>query len=114
VIALATLGIAAMVHTSTSQAQDISKIKGDRALGEYLSSNCVTCHQASGKSTAGVPPIVGWPKDQFFVVMKSYKDKMRDNKVMQTIAASLSDEDIASLAIYFGELKPPGAPVGGK
>ena len=31
---------------------------GDRALGEYLSSECVTCHQLSGRHQ-GIPPIVG-------------------------------------------------------
>ena len=31
---------------------------GDVALGEYLASECVTCHQASGQTVAGVPSIV--------------------------------------------------------
>lgn len=80
--------------------------KGDRALGEYLSGACVTCHQISGQAKEGVPPIVGWPDEQFAAVLKSYKDKVRDNQVMQTAASSLSDDDIAALAIYFGSLKP--------
>jgi mono/diheme cytochrome c family protein len=37
---------------------------GDHALGEYLSSECVTCHQISGKAQ-GIPPIVGWPAASF-------------------------------------------------
>ena len=37
---------------------------GDRALGEYLSSECVTCHQLSGRYQ-GIPPIVGWPEPSF-------------------------------------------------
>ncbi|MGE3643126.1 MAG: cytochrome c [Beijerinckiaceae bacterium] len=81
-------------------------VKGDKALGEYLSSTCVTCHQISGKSTAGVPPIVGWDEESFVAVMKSYKDKIRENKVMQTLTAPLSDEDIAGLAAYFASIKP--------
>lgn len=84
-------------------------IAADRELGQYLSSECVTCHKASGKVEGGVPPIVGWPADQFIAVMNSYKAKDRDNEVMQTIAARLKDEDIAALAAYFGALPPTKA-----
>lgn len=78
----------------------------DIALGEYLSSACVTCHQKSGLVTGGVPAIVGWPTDQFVAVMNAYKNRERDNEVMRTQAASLSADDIAALAAYFGSLKP--------
>jgi len=79
---------------------------GDVELGKYLSSECVTCHQATGIAAAGVPAIVGMPDDQFSALMNSYKAKERDNAVMQTIAGRLKDEDIAALAAYFGGLKP--------
>ncbi len=48
--------------------------RGDRgrALGEYLASECVTCHQKSGKVVGGVPAIIGWPEDQFLAVMHAY------------------------------------------
>lgn len=78
---------------------------GDKELGEYLSSQCTTCHQVSGKAN-GIPSIVGWDTDSFVAVMNAYKKKERDNKVMQTIAGTLSPEDIAALAAYFGSLKP--------
>lgn len=80
---------------------------GDRELGQHLSSECVTCHNPSGKNAAGVPQIAGWPDDQFVAVMNSYKEKQRDNPVMQTIAERLKAEDIEALAAYFGGLKPP-------
>jgi cytochrome c553 len=78
---------------------------GDRALGEYLSSECVTCHQLSGRGS-GIPPIVGLPDDSFVTIMSQYRDKKRDNPIMQTIAARLSNEEIAALAAYFGSVKP--------
>lgn len=78
--------------------------KGDKAFGEYLSSACVTCHQVTGKASGGIPPIVAWPEDQFIAVMDSYRKKERDNQVMQAITASLSDEEVAALAAYFGAL----------
>lgn len=79
---------------------------GDVALGEYLSATCITCHQKSGQVTGGVPAIVGWPADQFIAVMQDYKKGHRDNQVMRSIAAPLSDDDIAALAAYFSGLKP--------
>lgn len=78
--------------------------KGDRELGQYLSSECVACHQVSGQQTGGIPAIVGWPDDQFVAVMLAYKSKDRDNEVMRTIAARLSQEDIEALAAYFGSI----------
>jgi cytochrome c len=80
---------------------------GDRELGQYLSAECVACHQASGTVTGGVPSITGWPEAQFIAVMNAYKTKERDNPVMQTVAGRLAADDIAALAAYFGGLSSP-------
>jgi cytochrome c553 len=78
---------------------------GDRGLGEYLSSECVTCHQLSGRYQ-GIPPIVGWPEASFIEIMNEYRDKRRSNPVMQTIAGKFSNDEVAALAAYFGSVKP--------
>ena len=80
-------------------------VAGDRELGAYLSAECVTCHQISGRDTGAVPRITGWPDDHFVAVMNAYKDKQRENPVMQTIAGRLNVEEIAALAAYFREQK---------
>ena len=77
--------------------------KGDRAFGEYLANECVTCHQISGRYD-GIPPIIGWPDEAFIEIMNEYKKKERANNVMQTIAGRLADDEIAALAAYFGGL----------
>ncbi len=77
--------------------------QGDPAYGEYLAGECVTCHQASGIDQ-GIPSIVGWPEDVFVTAMHAYRSKTRSHPVMRMIASKLSDEDIASLAAYFGTL----------
>jgi cytochrome c553 len=79
--------------------------QGDPALGQYLSSECVTCHQVSGHYQ-GIPPIVGWPAPLFIDIMNEYRIKKRTNPIMQTIAGRLSAEEIAALATYFGSLRP--------
>jgi cytochrome c553 len=77
---------------------------GDRALGEYLSTECVTCHQLTGQYQ-GIPPIVGWPDASFIEILDEYREKRRNNPIMQTIAGRFSNEEIAALATFFGSLK---------
>ena len=75
-------------------------LQGDPAYGEYLASECMTCHQPSGADN-GIPSIIGWSRDDFVTAMHAYKRKLRLHPAMRMIAGRLSDEEIASLAIYF-------------
>lgn len=75
------------------------------ALGEYLSAECVTCHQLSGSVAGGVPAIVGLPEQAFVDALEAYKTGKRDNPVMRNIAARLSQDDMAALAAYFAARK---------
>jgi cytochrome c553 len=79
---------------------------GDKVLGEYLSAECTSCHQSSGKQVGGIPAIVGQPAEQFVALMNAYRERQRDNQVMQAVAAKLSSEEIAALAAYYESLKP--------
>lgn len=81
----------------------ILALSGDREYGEYLSSECVTCHRRDG-SDDGIPSITNWPTEDFVVAMHAYKRKLRPHPVMQMMAGRLSNEEIASLATYFGTL----------
>jgi cytochrome c553 len=73
----------------------------DKELGRHLSSECVACHQLSGRVVAGVPAIVGIDQPSFKAMMDSDRRKERPNQVMQSIAAKFSDEEIAALAAFF-------------
>ena len=95
---IATTTTSFLLGAVAAAAQDIE-------YGEYLSNQCTTCHQLSGKDN-GIPPIVGWDAESFIAVLGSYKRKERENQAMQTIAASLGEEEIAALAAYFATLKP--------
>ena len=82
----------------------ILALEGDPEYGEYLSSECTACHQASGGDD-GIPSIVLWPEEDFVAAMHAYKEKVRDNPVMQMIAGRLSNDEIAALAAYFKDLE---------
>jgi cytochrome c553 len=75
--------------------------KADIGYGEYLAGECVTCHRKSG---TGIPQINGIEAETFVTIMKAYRSKELDNKVMQMVAGRLDDEQITSLAAYFSLL----------
>ena len=83
---------------------EILAIQGDAEYGEYLSSECLTCHKADG-ADKGIPSITNWPVEDFVVAMHAYKDKKRPHPVMQMLAGRLSNEEIAGLAAYFADLE---------
>ncbi|MEP0234247.1 c-type cytochrome [Roseibium sp.] len=80
-------------------------LTGDPDYGEYLSSECVTCHQLSGRAD-GIPSIIGWPKAAFIRALFDYKTNVRSHQVMQNMTANLGNEEIAALAAYFGSIDP--------
>lgn len=82
----------------------ILALEGDPEYGEYLSSECLTCHLADG-SGDGIPSITQWPEEDFVVAMHAYKTKLRPHPVMQMMAGRLNDEEIAALAAYFKDLE---------
>lgn len=82
----------------------ILAIQGDPEYGEYLSNECLTCHQSDG-SAEGIPSITRWPVDDFVVAMHAYKNKLRPHPVMQMMAGRLNNEEIAALAAYFEDLE---------
>jgi cytochrome c553 len=101
VIALGSMASSILLAFSAA----VAGVTGDRELGQYLSSECVTCHLLSGKVVGGVPAIVGVDAVSFVAVMNSYKKKERDNQAMQAIASKFNDEEIAALAVYFESVK---------
>ena len=79
---------------------EILAIVGDIDYGEYLSSECTTCHHAQGLDE-GIPSITGWPIESFVWALHSYKSGARNHPIMEMITQRLSNEEIAALAIFF-------------
>jgi cytochrome c553 len=78
----------------------------DKAFGEYLAGECVTCHLPSGRQVGGIPAIAGMPEISFMALMESYARRERDNQVMQAVAGKFNSDELAALAAYFASLKP--------
>ena len=77
---------------------------GDIEYGEYLASECASCHLQAGASE-GIPSINGMDAEVFVALMLAYRSKEMENPVMQMIAGRLNDEQIGSLALYFSALE---------
>lgn len=75
-------------------------VQGDPEYGAWLAGECAACHRA-GAAGAGIPPITGWPVDDFVIALQAYKRGKREHPVMQLVAGRLSDEEIAALAAHF-------------
>jgi cytochrome c553 len=76
----------------------------DLELGRYLAAECLTCHRAATASSA-IPNIFGLPEEHFTEAIRAYRDKKLPNPIMQSVAGRLTDEDIASLALYFATVR---------
>lgn len=94
----------AVADNSVAREEALLALEGDIEYGEYLSSECTACHQASGAND-GIPSIIGWDEDAFRYSMLDYRTKLREHPVMNMIAGRLSDEEIAALSAYFATLE---------
>jgi cytochrome c553 len=67
---------------------------------------CTTCHGPLGLSTApDAPHLAGQPEIYLTAQLRAYRSGARPHPVMNVIAKSLSDDDIAVLAAWYAGLK---------
>ena len=93
------LAVCASLTLSAAEARG-----GDAVAGKerYLV-NCVNCHGAAGKGMASFPSIEGRDADYIVDRLNQYRARERvgpNSAIMMSLAADLSDDDIANLAAY--------------
>lgn len=92
--------VALLALSGTSSAGDIER-------GRALSASCTACHGADGNSAIPANPKLAGQYDSYIeFALKSYRDGTRQNAIMASFAANLSDQDIADLAAYFAAQTP--------
>jgi cytochrome c553 len=84
--------------------------KPDLARAQQLiTTRCAACHGADGNSAAPAnPSLAGQHAEYISLQLSHFKDKVRDNAVMASMAADLAPEDIRALGAYFAQQKPKG------
>lgn len=82
----------------------------DIAAGEQKASACVGCHgQKGGSGNAQWPNLAAQQPVYLVNQLKAFKAGDRSNPMMQSMASSLSNEDMDNLAAYFSSQKPAKA-----
>jgi cytochrome c553 len=72
---------------------------------QALSARCAGCHGADGLGVGTFPALAGKDADYLAKSLQDFKSGARVNPMMNTIAKSLSDQDIADLAAHYASLK---------
>jgi cytochrome c553 len=78
---------------------------GDPAAGKVKAAGCAGCHGANGQGVPPNPALAGKSEAQLLQALQDYKSGKRSNAVMKALAAGLSDQDMANLAVYYASLK---------
>jgi cytochrome c553 len=89
--------------------------EGQPAQGRTKSAMCEGCHGIVGYRTAfpdvyPVPKLGGQAPDYLIKALRDYKSGARSHPTMRGIAATLSDQDMADLAAYYGGDQTKRAP----
>ncbi len=77
-------------------------------VGQYKAGMvCAQCHGIRMPSAdAPVPPLGGRDPEYLKTAIKQYRDKTRKSDIMNAIAGSLTDSEIADIAAYYASVKP--------
>jgi cytochrome c553 len=82
---------------------------GKAANGEGKAALCSSCHGPQGNSTNPEwPRLAGQSAVYIAEQLRLFKSGARDNPIMKPLAAALSDQDIADLAVYYEAQTPTG------
>jgi cytochrome c553 len=99
--------VAGMAAVASGQVA-AQEIKGDAKAAETKISACIGCHAIPGyRSTYpmvySVPMINGQSAKYIENALTAYRNGDRSHPTMRAIAGSLTDQDIADLAAYYGK-----------
>jgi cytochrome c553 len=105
--------LAALITTVVLGAGGAAGAAGDPGRGKELSYTCLGCHGIENYKnvypTYSVPELVGQHPEYLIAALKEYRAGERSHATMHQQAASLSDQDILDIAVYFaGPVLKPG------
>jgi cytochrome c553 len=106
-IAAGFAGAVAPAAAQGNAAQGAAPGQGDAKAGQQKNGACIGCHaipgyRASYPTVFSVPMIRGQSGKYIENALNAYRSGDRAHPTMRAIAGSLSDQDIADLAAYYG------------
>ncbi|NOQ64183.1 MAG: c-type cytochrome [Methyloprofundus sp.] len=80
----------------------VAQAAGDVNAGLAKSATCVSCHGQEGNSMMPMfPKLAGQNEGYLVKQMQAFKDGSRENSSMAAMVASLSDQDMRDIAVYY-------------
>lgn len=103
-------GVAFGLVVALSAAMSAQAADGDPQAGRQKSQMCEGCHGIAGYRTAypvvyTVPKLGGQSAAYIVKALQDYRSGARTHPSMNSVAASLSDQDMADLAAYYSGAK---------
>jgi cytochrome c553 len=86
-------------------ASGAAQAAGDSAAGKAKAASCAGCHGANGEGVKPNPALAGKREADIVQALKDYKSGKRDNPLMKSLSAPLSDQDMANLGAFYASLK---------
>lgn len=96
------LMIAAVAVAATAGA---AQAQSPGPSGQAMVQNCYVCHGPGGKTDGAIAPLAGLPRDHVVRTLTEFKTDRRPGTIMNRIAKSYSDEQIALIADFIATLK---------
>lgn len=96
--------------TGSASPEDAFPFKsGKAASGATMAAVCASCHGPNGNSANPEwPRLAGQSAVYIAEQLRLFRSGVRNNPVMMPMAATLSDQDIADLAVYYQAQTPSG------
>jgi cytochrome c553 len=96
--------VCAVLASAAVRAQS-PPLKGNPERGKQISYTCLGCHGIKGYRNAypnyEVPKLEGQHPEYLLAALQEYKSGERSHTTMHAQASSLSDQDMADIAVYF-------------
>jgi cytochrome c553 len=91
----------ALAFTSTS---GILHAEGNISAGKEKAAACVSCHGENGNSLVPTFPKLAQQHSSYLIKqLQAFKNGTRNNPMMSSIAAGLSDDDMVDIAAYYAD-----------
>ena len=75
------------------------------APAPLIAQGCAGCHGQAGAGVGGTPAIAGTDRAAFLATWAAFRANERPATIMNRIARSYSDAEVATLADYFSSVK---------
>jgi cytochrome c553 len=108
VFSMKTTGVAFSICVLAFLLEVYAVSAADVAAGKAAAESCASCHGADGISqTADTPSLAGEPDDYIQWQLVYFRRGARKNELMESVAQSLTNEEIRNLGAYYASLPAP-------